>query len=88
MFIVHESKGNHLEPHRGGMMASGAGHAALTELERILGCGVTINMSLLRSWGRLGRRSNSKPARPNPASSADGGITSLVNSGRFGPAAP
>jgi len=91
MFIVHESKGNHLEPHRGGMMASDAGHAAPTELERILGCAVTfhkpasrrnglwsqcapegletINMSLLRGWVWLGRRSNSNPVKgPVPES--------------------
>ena len=55
MFIVHESKQNRLKPHRGGMVASGAVHAAPMELERILGCAVTINMSLLRSWRWIGQ---------------------------------
>jgi hypothetical protein len=87
MFIVQETKQNRLKPHRGGKVASGVVDAAPMELERILGCGVTINMSLLRSWVWLGRRSNSNPARSNRASTVDGGITSLVNSGRLGPAA-
>jgi hypothetical protein len=55
MFIVHESKQNRLKPHRGGMVASGAVHAAPMELERILGCAATINMSLLRSWRWIGQ---------------------------------
>ena len=68
MFIVHESKQNRLKPHRGGMVASGAVHAAPMELERILGCAVTINMSLLRSWRWIGQGRKAAPERPNPAS--------------------
>ena len=37
MFIVPQSKQNRLKPHRGGMVGYGAGHAAPTELERMLG---------------------------------------------------
>ena len=87
MFIVHESKENHLEPHGGGMRASGAVHAAPMELERILVCAVTINMSLLRSWIWIGQGRKAAPERPNPASAVDGGIASLANSGRPWPAA-
>jgi hypothetical protein len=61
MIIVPESDHDRLKPHRGGMMVSGAGHAAPTELERIFGGVVAINMSLLRSWARPGSRSS--PAR-------------------------
>jgi hypothetical protein len=64
MFIVHESKQNRLKPHRGGMVASGAVHAAPMELERILGCAVTINMSLLRSWRWIGQGRKAAPERP------------------------
>ena len=74
MFIVHESKQNRLKPHRGGMVASGAVHAAPMELERILGCAVTINMSLLRSWTWIGQGRKAAPERPNPASAVDGGV--------------
>jgi hypothetical protein len=56
MFIVPASKQNRLKPHRGGMVRSGEGHAAPTELERIIGGTVTINMSLLRSWAWAGLR--------------------------------
>jgi len=87
MFIVHESKQNRLKPHRGGMVASGAVHAAPMELERILGCAVTINMSLLRSWRWIGQGRKAAPERPNPASAVDGGIASLANSRRPWPAA-
>ena len=48
MFIVHESKQNRLKPHRGGMVASGAVHAAPMELERIPGCAVTRRHGMLR----------------------------------------
>jgi hypothetical protein len=51
MFIVHESKQNRLKPHRGGMVAPGAVHAAPKELERIIGGTVTLGMSLLRRVG-------------------------------------
>ena len=51
MFIVQESTQNRLKPHWGGMVASGVVHAAPMELERILGCGVTINMSLPTELG-------------------------------------
>ncbi len=57
MFIVKESKHNGFKPHRGGMVASDAVHAAPTELGRILRSAVTIDMSLLRSW-RVARRRN------------------------------
>ena len=50
------SKQNRLKPHRGGMVRSGKGHAAPTELERIIGGAVTINTSLLRSWAWAGLR--------------------------------
>ena len=40
-FIVPASKQNRLKPHRGGMVRSGEGHAAPTELERIIGGTVT-----------------------------------------------
>ena len=70
MFIVHESKQNRLKPHRGGMVASGAVHAAPMELERILGCAVTINRSLLRSWRWIGQGRKAAPERPNPASAS------------------
>jgi hypothetical protein len=56
MFIVPASKQNRLKPHRGGMVRSGEGHAAPTELERIIGGTVTINRSLLRSWAWAGLR--------------------------------
>jgi hypothetical protein len=56
MFIVPAPKQNRLTPHRGGMVRSGEVHAAPTELERIIGGTVTINMSLLRSWARTGLR--------------------------------
>ena len=79
MFIVHESKQNRLKPHRGGMVASGAVHAAPMELERILRCAVTINMSLLRSWMWIGQGRKAAPERSNPASAVDGGIASLAN---------
>src|ERR1035437_10051230 len=65
MFIVHESKQNRLKPHRGGMVASGVVHAAPMELERILGCAVTIDMSLLRSWTWIGQGRKAAPERPN-----------------------
>ena len=68
MFIVHESKQNRLKPHRGGMVASGAVHAAPMELERILGCAVTINMSLLRSWMWIGQGRKAAPERPGECS--------------------
>ena len=87
MFIVHEPNQNRLKPHRGGMVASGAVHAAPMELERILGCAVTINMSLLRSWMWIGQGRKAAPERPNPASAVDGGIASLANSRRPWPAA-
>ena len=87
MFIVHESKQNRLKPHRGGMVASGAVHAAPMELERILDCAVTINMSLLRSWRWIGQGRKAAPERPNPASAVDGGIASLANSRHPWPAA-
>jgi hypothetical protein len=87
MFIVHESKQNRLKPHRGGRVASGAVHAAPMELERILGCAVTIDMSLLRSWRWIGQGRKAAPERPNPASAVDGGIASLTNSRRPWPAA-
>ena len=87
MFIVHEPKQNRLKPHRGGMVASGAVHAAPMELERILGCAVTINRSLLRSWRWIGQGRKAVPERPNPASAVDGGIASLANSRRPWPAA-
>ena len=78
MFIVHESKQNRLKPHRGGMVASGAVHAAPMELERILGCAATINMALRssprrvrRSWVRVppvelggSRRNGQVPVQP------------------------
>ena len=50
MFIAPASKQIRLKPHRGGMVRAGEGHAAPTELERIIGGTVTIDMSLLRSW--------------------------------------
>jgi hypothetical protein len=87
MFIVHESKQNRLEPHRGVMVASGAVHAAPMELERILRCAVTINMSHLRSWMWIGQGGKVAPERPNPASAVDGGIASLAKSRRPWPAA-
>ena len=68
MFIVHESKQNRLKPHRGGMVASGAVHAAPMELERILGCAVTINMPLLRSWRWIGQGRKAVPERPGECS--------------------
>jgi hypothetical protein len=54
MLIVPASKQNRLKPHRGGMVRFREGHAAPTELERIIGGSVTINMSLLRSWACTG----------------------------------
>src|ERR1035437_2380340 len=60
------------------MVASGAVHAAPMELERMLGCAVTINMSLLRSWRWIGQGRKAAPERPNPASAVDGGIASLA----------
>ena len=56
MFIVPAPKQNRLKPHRGGMVRSGEDHAAPTELERIIGGTVTINMPLLRSWTWAGLR--------------------------------
>ena len=50
MFIVRETKQNRLKPLRGGMFRSGVAHAAPTELERLVGRAITINMALLRSW--------------------------------------
>jgi hypothetical protein len=87
MFIVHEPNQNRLKPHRGGMVASGAVHAAPMELERILGCAVTINRSLLRSWRWIGQGRKAASERPNPASAVDGGTASLANSRRPWPAA-
>ena len=55
MFIVPASKQNRLKPHRGGMVRSGEGHAAPTELERIIGGTVTIHLRALH-----GRRSNAR----------------------------
>ena len=87
MFIVHEPNQNRLNPHRGGMVASGAVHAAPMELERILGCAATINMALLRSWSWIGQGRKAAPERPNPASAVDGWTASLANSRRLWPAA-
>jgi hypothetical protein len=70
MSIVHESKHNPLKPRRGGMVRSGAGHAAPTELERVFESAVAIDMSLLRSWARPHPRWNPGPEWPNPASMA------------------
>jgi hypothetical protein len=56
MFIVPAPKQNRLKPHRGGMAISDDVHAAPTELERIIGGTVTINMPLLRSWAWAGLR--------------------------------
>ena len=56
MFIVPAPKQNRLKPHRGGVVRFGEGHAAPTELERIIGGTVTIGMSLLRSWAWAGSR--------------------------------
>ena len=56
MFIVPQSKQNFLKPHRGGTAGYGAGYAAPTELKRMHGIAVTINMSLLRSWAWAGLR--------------------------------
>jgi hypothetical protein len=82
MFIVHESKQNRLKPHRGGMVASGAIHAAPMELERILGCAVTINMSLLRSWRWIGQGRKAAPEWPNPLPPADS--SGLARNGALG----
>jgi hypothetical protein len=87
MFIADESKHKRSKPHRGGMVVVGVGHAAPTELERIIGSTVTINMSLLRSWPWAGSCRNPAPEPPNPASTVDRGMTSLANSGRPRPAA-
>jgi hypothetical protein len=54
MFIVPSPKQNGLKPHRGGMMGSGDGHTAPTELERIIGGTVTINLSLPMNHGVIG----------------------------------
>jgi hypothetical protein len=67
MFIVHKSKQKRLKPHRGGMVAAGAVHAAPMELERILGCAVTINMSLLRSRLWIGQGRKAAPDMPTSA---------------------
>jgi hypothetical protein len=58
---------------------AGVVHAAPMELERILGCAVTIDMSLLRSWMWIGQGRKAAPERPNSASAVDGGIASLAN---------
>ena len=56
LWKVPASKQNRLQPHRGDMVRSGEGHAAPTELERIIGGAVAINVSLLRSWAWAGLR--------------------------------
>ena len=49
LWKVPAPKPNRLKPHRR-HVRSGSDRAAPTELERIIGGTVTINMSLLRSW--------------------------------------
>jgi hypothetical protein len=67
MFIVPDTKRNRLKPRRGGMFRPGAGHAATTELERLIVGGVAIDMSLLRSWAWVAswqRRDRGRPKHP------------------------
>ena len=62
MFIVPASKQNRLKPHRGGMVRSGEGHAALTGFEKMIAqgrprsCKATVGCVRFGKERRNGRR--------------------------------